>query len=165
MTIAGRDALVAIEPFVDCLLDRHLTATREWFPHDYVPWERGRSLTDEPWSPTNSPLTAPARTALELDLLTEDDLLSFHLVLWDVVAGLGAWGGWIRRWTAEEARHSIAIRDYLLVSRVARSGRARTRAHGALVATRGPTPPRGAFRQPRLRDAPGARDARRSLQH
>jgi Fatty acid desaturase len=24
----------------------------------------------------------------------------------------GAWGTWIGRWTAEEGRHGIAIRDY-----------------------------------------------------
>jgi acyl-[acyl-carrier-protein] desaturase len=29
----------------------------------------------------------------------------------------GAWGNWIERWTAEEARHSIVIRDYLMATR------------------------------------------------
>ena len=29
----------------------------------------------------------------------------------------GAWGTWIERWTAEEARHSIVIRDYLMATR------------------------------------------------
>jgi acyl-[acyl-carrier-protein] desaturase len=28
-----------------------------------------------------------------------------------------AWGEWDRRWTAEEGRHSIVIRDYLTVTR------------------------------------------------
>src|SRR3546814_9759625 len=28
-----------------------------------------------------------------------------------------AWGAWSRRWTAEEGRHSIVIRDYLTVTR------------------------------------------------
>ena len=27
------------------------------------------------------------------------------------------WGEWTRRWTAEEGRHAIVIRDYLIVSR------------------------------------------------
>src|SRR2546421_6152506 len=31
--------------------------------------------------------------------------------------GSGVWGEWIRRWTAEEQRHSIVIRDYLTVTR------------------------------------------------
>ncbi|HVU91110.1 MAG TPA: acyl-ACP desaturase, partial [Jatrophihabitans sp.] len=29
----------------------------------------------------------------------------------------GAWGQWVGRWTAEEGRHGIAIRDYLVVTR------------------------------------------------
>jgi acyl-[acyl-carrier-protein] desaturase len=29
----------------------------------------------------------------------------------------GAWGNWIERWTAEEARHAIVIRDYLMATR------------------------------------------------
>ena len=29
----------------------------------------------------------------------------------------GAWGTWVHRWTAEEGRHGIAIRDYLTVTR------------------------------------------------
>jgi acyl-[acyl-carrier-protein] desaturase len=29
----------------------------------------------------------------------------------------GAWGAWVRRWTAEEARHATSLRDYLLLSR------------------------------------------------
>ncbi|WP_079628886.1 acyl-ACP desaturase, partial [Mycobacteroides abscessus] len=29
----------------------------------------------------------------------------------------GPWGTWVNRWTAEENRHSIAIRDYLVVTR------------------------------------------------
>ena len=29
----------------------------------------------------------------------------------------GAWGYWVNRWTAEENRHGIALRDYLVVTR------------------------------------------------
>ncbi|MGH1556046.1 acyl-ACP desaturase [Streptomyces sp. L7] len=29
----------------------------------------------------------------------------------------GAWGTWVHRWTAEEGRHGIVMRDYLLASR------------------------------------------------
>jgi acyl-[acyl-carrier-protein] desaturase len=34
-----------------------------------------------------------------------------------MLGGEGAWAEWARRWTAEEARHSIALRDYLMVTR------------------------------------------------
>ena len=109
--------LVELEPVVGTLLDRHLAAAKEWFPHDYVPWERGRNFTDAPWQPADSALDATARTALELNLLTEDNLPYYHLALRDLFGGDGAWGEWTRRWTAEEGRHSIAIRDYLLTTR------------------------------------------------
>ena len=33
------------------------------------------------------------------------------------VPGYGVWREWSHRWTAEEARHSIAMRDYLTVTR------------------------------------------------
>jgi acyl-[acyl-carrier-protein] desaturase len=113
------DALILaeLEPTVGKLLDQHLAAATEWFPHDYVPWERGRSFTAEPWAPGDSSLAAVARTALELNLLTEDNLPYYHLAIWKLFGGNGAWGEWARRWTAEEGRHSIAIRDYLLASR------------------------------------------------
>ena len=109
--------LEALEPVVARLLARHLEAAREWFPHEYVPWEQGRSFTEQPWSESDSRLDATARTALELNLLTEDNLPYYHLALWNVFGGHGAWGEWARRWTAEEARHSIAIRDYLITTR------------------------------------------------
>lgn len=109
--------LVALEPEVERLLRRHLETAKEWFPHEFVPWERGRSFADEPWQDADSHLDVTARTALELNLLTEDNLPSYHLALWRLFGGEGAWGEWARRWTAEEGRHSIAIRDYLVTTR------------------------------------------------
>jgi acyl-[acyl-carrier-protein] desaturase len=56
------------------------------------------------------------RDALFVNLLTEDNLpYYFHTI--DNIFGPGVWGEWIRRWTAEEQRHSIVIRDYLTVTR------------------------------------------------
>jgi len=117
LNLVPRSPLVELEPLVASLLDRHLAAAKEWFPHEYVPWDRGRSFTDAPWETADSGLSAVARTALELNLLTEDNLPSYHLAIWSLFGGHGAWGEWARRWTAEEGRHSIAIRDYLLVTR------------------------------------------------
>jgi acyl-[acyl-carrier-protein] desaturase len=109
--------LTELEPVVARLLDRHLAAAKEWFPHDYVPWELGRSYTKEPWDERQSALSQAARTALELNLLTEDNLPYYHLAIWQTFGGRGAWAEWARRWTAEESRHSIALRDYLVVTR------------------------------------------------
>lgn len=109
--------LADLESTVERLLARHLATAKEWFPHEYVPWDRSRAFTDEPWSAEQSTLSPVACTALELNLLTEDNLPYYHLALATGFGGAGAWGTWARRWTAEEGRHSIALRDYLLTSR------------------------------------------------
>src|SRR5204863_5270448 len=81
------------------------------------PAELGRGYIDDPFEAADPVLPAVARTALELNLLTEDNLPYYHLAIWNLFGGQKAWGEWARRWTAEEGRHSIAIRDYLLVTR------------------------------------------------
>jgi acyl-[acyl-carrier-protein] desaturase len=89
-------------------------------PHEYVPWSEGRNfaaLDGEPWSAEQSRLAPIARTALELNLLTEDNLPSYHRELWHTFGRDGAWRVWVNRWTAEEGRHASCIRDYLLVTR------------------------------------------------
>jgi acyl-[acyl-carrier-protein] desaturase len=58
-----------------------------------------------------------SRTALEVNLLTEDNLPYYHLSLWEIFGRGGVWGEWVRRWTAEEGRHAIVLRDYLTVTR------------------------------------------------
>ena len=115
--VAPNDVLRELEPAVEGMLERHLSTAQEWFPHEYVPWEQGRSFTDEPWELGHSRLSGVARTAMELNLLTEDNLPYYHLAIWETFGGEGAWGEWVRRWTAEEGRHSIAMRDFLMVTR------------------------------------------------
>ncbi len=106
-----------LEPVVASLLDRHLAKAKEWFPHEMVPWSRGRDFQpDEIWDPHEYPVPDEVRSALFLNLLTEDNLpYYFHTI--QNVFGEGAWGEWARRWTAEEGRHAIVIRDYLTVTR------------------------------------------------
>jgi acyl-[acyl-carrier protein] desaturase len=77
----------------------------------------GRNYLEEPWEDTDSALGIVSRTALEVNLLTEDNLPYYHLALWDMFGRGGAWGEWVRRWTAEEGRHAIVLRDYLTVTR------------------------------------------------
>src|SRR3978361_1631145 len=84
------------------------------------PWSQGRDfamLGGEDWRPEDSPLDASARTAMIVNLLTEDNLPSYHREIATRFGRDGAWGQWVGRWTAEEGRHAIAIRDYLVVTR------------------------------------------------
>jgi len=90
----------------------------EWFPHDFVPYRLGRDFDREPWTPDQPRLTGVAQTAFEVNLLTEDNLPSYHRLIHGMFGpGDGAWINWIGRWTAEEGRHAIVLRDYLTVTR------------------------------------------------
>jgi acyl-[acyl-carrier-protein] desaturase len=109
-----------LEPVVTENLNRHLAAAKEWMPHEYVPWSLGRDYADlggQPWHPEQSRLSPIAQTALEVNLLTEDNLPSYHREIERAFGRDSAWGTWVHRWTAEEGRHAYCIRDYLLVTR------------------------------------------------
>jgi len=109
-----------LEPVVEQNLERHLSVVRPWLPHDYVPWSRGRDfafLGGEDWVPDDSPLDPVAKAALVVNLLTEDNLPSYHREIATRFGRDGAWGTWVGQWTAEEGRHGIALRDYLVVTR------------------------------------------------
>jgi acyl-[acyl-carrier-protein] desaturase len=112
--------LIELEPVVAQNLDRHIRAAKEWHPHDYVPWSEGRDfafLGGEDWAPEQSRLDETAKAAMITNLLTEDNLPSYHREIATRFGRDGAWGQWVGRWTAEENRHGIALRDYLVVTR------------------------------------------------
>ena len=121
---SDRELLIELEPEVETMLERHIKMARPWYPHDYVPYSDGTSFNPdffddaEPWTPDHSRLEGVAQTAFQLNLLTEDNLPSYHREIHDMFSsGDGAWINWIHRWTAEEGRHSIVLRDYLTVTR------------------------------------------------
>jgi acyl-[acyl-carrier-protein] desaturase len=112
--------LFELEPIVAENLNRHMGMTKDWQPHDYIPWSKGRDfafLGGEDWRPEDSPLSPVAKTAMIVNLLTEDNLPSYHREIATRFSRDGAWGEWVGRWTAEEGRHGIALRDYLVVTR------------------------------------------------
>jgi acyl-[acyl-carrier-protein] desaturase len=110
--------LLDLEPEAGRLLDRHLAVAQEWFPHDFIPYRLGRDFDSEPWTPDQPRLTGVAQTAFEVGLLTEDNLPSYHRLIHGMFgSGDGAWLTWVGRWTAEEGRHAIVLRDYLTVTR------------------------------------------------
>ena len=108
--------LTELTPVAERLLERHLRTAKEWFPHELVPWGRGRDFVrGEPV--TLEKLPGGVRSALFVNLLTEDNLPYYFSAIEHMFGSDGAWGTWVRRWTAEEGRHSIVIRDYLTVAR------------------------------------------------
>ncbi|WP_327675882.1 acyl-ACP desaturase [Kitasatospora sp. NBC_00458] len=120
-TVRAVHWLVELEPAAEELMNRHIAAAREWFPHQYVPWSLGRDfdgpLDGEPWRPEHSALAPAIRSALVVNLLTEDNLPGYHRTIAAQTSRDGAWGAWLHRWTAEEDRHAAAIRGYLHASR------------------------------------------------
>ncbi len=120
---ADVDLLHELEPVAEQLLERHLQASKEWFPHEYVPYSRGRDHVDgHEWSPDDADLAGheigpEVRSALLVNLLTEDNLPYYFRSVERMFGADGAWGTWVRRWTAEEGRHSMAIYGYLMTTR------------------------------------------------
>ncbi|MFC4584812.1 acyl-ACP desaturase [Sphaerisporangium corydalis] len=115
------ELLIELEPVVAGELDRHLKVAKEWFPHEYVPWSRGRDYDGvfggAAWAEKDSAIPEEARVSLIVNLLTEDNLPSYHHEIAATFGRDAAWGTWVHRWTAEEGRHGTAIRDYLTVTR------------------------------------------------
>ena len=117
-TYAPEAFISELEPEVGRLLERHLSQTKEWFPHSLVPWSRGRDFEPEwEWSPEETEIPDEVRSSLFVNLLTEDNLPYYFRTIESMFGRESAWGEWSRRWTAEEGRHSIVIRDYLTVTR------------------------------------------------
>ena len=109
-----------LEPVAEQLLNRHLSMFKDWNPHDYVPWSDGKNfsaLDGQDWEPEQSRIPEVAQVAIVQNLLTEDNLPSYTREIAMNFTMDGPWGQWLNRWTTEEARHSIALRDYLVVTR------------------------------------------------
>ncbi|MBF0662102.1 MULTISPECIES: acyl-ACP desaturase [unclassified Rhodococcus (in: high G+C Gram-positive bacteria)] len=114
------ELLRELEPVAEANVDRHLSMAKDWHPHDYVPWDEGRNFAamgGVDWEPEQSQLGEVAKAAMITNLLTEDNLPSYHREIAEAFSRDGAWGTWVGRWTAEENRHGIVMRDYLVVTR------------------------------------------------
>ncbi|AFR50482.1 MULTISPECIES: acyl-ACP desaturase [Gordonia] len=114
------ELLKELAPVAEDNVNRHLKIAKDWNPHDYVPWDEGRNfaaLGGVDYDPEQSQLDEVAKAAMITNLLTEDNLPSYHRVIADNFSIDSAWGHWVGRWTAEENRHGIVMRDYLVVTR------------------------------------------------
>ncbi|MEE8602880.1 acyl-ACP desaturase [Euzebya tangerina] len=116
--LSDADLLNELEPMAEQYLNRHMKVVEMWYPHDYVPYGDGRDFEAEPWTPDQPSLDGVARTAFFMNLMTEDNLPSYHREIYSMFGKKDtAWMSWVHRWTAEEGRHSIVLRDYLMLTR------------------------------------------------
>lgn len=110
-----RDALAET---AERLIDRHLAATQEWHPHAYIPWGAAEDFPEDyEWSPEEAGVSDAVRSALFVNVLTEDNLPYYFRDIERMFGRDGAWGEWVRRWTAEEGRHGLVINGYLMATR------------------------------------------------
>ncbi|MEV6278070.1 acyl-ACP desaturase [Nocardia sp. NPDC051832] len=117
--LTDRELLDALADEVDLILNRHIATADGWQPHDYVPFDDGRNfrfLGGNDWEPGQSELSEVAKLALTVSVLIADNLPAFHRELGKHLR-IGPWWRWVGRWTAEENRHEIMIRNYLMVTR------------------------------------------------
>lgn len=102
----------------ESLLNRHLETAQEWHPHALIPWSAAEDFPEDyEWSPEEMKISAPVRSALFVNVLTEDNLPYYFRDIERMMGRDGAWGEWVRRWTAEEGRHGIVINGYLMATR------------------------------------------------
>jgi acyl-[acyl-carrier-protein] desaturase len=112
--------ILELEPVVDENLARHLATEELWYAHDYVPFEQGENfafLGGTDWDPSSVTLPKHVTDALEILLITKDNLAGYHRELVEHFILDDRWGRWIGRWTAEEHLHAVALRNYLVVTR------------------------------------------------
>jgi acyl-[acyl-carrier-protein] desaturase len=112
------NAVVDLVPVAEQLLERHVRTCKSWYPHEAVPWSLGRDFTPEdPWGADDFALPDAVRSALFVNVLTEDNLPYYYETINRMFGGTGVWREWSHRWVAEEMRHAQVIRDFLLVTR------------------------------------------------
>ena len=117
--LSDRELLEALTFEIELNLRRHITDAQPWYPHELVPWDKGRNfafLDGEDWSPEQSTMSDVDKLALTASLLAADNLPSYHREIGKVMT-VGAWWRWVNRWTAEEDRHSTLIRNFLMATR------------------------------------------------
>jgi acyl-[acyl-carrier-protein] desaturase len=109
------EVLRELEPVVADQLNRHNFMRKPWTPRDYMPIDQqtGRIL-HRVEDPDQAPLLSPeAQAAMIVNLLTEDNLPSYHRTIAENFGLDGPWGEWTHQWTAEEDSHAYAIRAFL----------------------------------------------------
>ncbi len=102
-------------PEAERLINRHFGVQKEWFPHEFIPWEEAANLDENGNCPESDYIDEGTKSALYVNLLTEDNLPYYYNDVNRMFGTNDTWRYWTRRWTAEEGRHSIVIRDYITV--------------------------------------------------
>ncbi|MBV9513037.1 MAG: acyl-ACP desaturase [Mycobacteriaceae bacterium] len=112
--------MAELEPVVGENCRRHIETAQPWYAHEFVPFDRGENykfLGGRDWDPSQATLPRHITDALEILLITKDNVSGVHREFVEHFILEDWWGMWIGRWTAEEHLHAIALREYLVVTR------------------------------------------------
>lgn len=118
LLIAGNEpnqieVLRELEQTVEVELERHNRTRKPWVPIDYMPIDQKTGLIlHRVTDPSEAPMLSPeAKSAMTVNLLTEENIPSYHRVIADNFGLDGPWGTWDNQWTAEEANPCLFNTD------------------------------------------------------
>lgn len=114
------DLIIALEKALPEIAEDHNAVAVPWNPHDWVPWDDGRNFAfmgGDDWDPSQQTLSDEARAGSLALLLTKDNLPSYHRLLAKYFPAFSNWRQLVGVWTAEDNRHAVVLRDYLVVRR------------------------------------------------
>lgn len=118
MTVDRHENLLQeIRDDVSRLYNRHTETARPWYPHEQIEWGQGTSFKDRAWSESDYELPAGVRSAIYVNLLTEDNLPYYTQTLMAHAPKDHPLHDWNHQWTMEENRHSMIMRDWVHISR------------------------------------------------
>lgn len=106
-----------LRPAVEHLYNRHLQSLKPWSMHEEIDWGSGEDFKKTPWSPTDYPLPDGVRSAVYVNLLTEDNAPYYTELLMSKTPANHPLKQWNGQWTMEEGQHSGAIRSWVHISR------------------------------------------------
>ncbi len=114
---SNNDLLEEIAPDVERLYNRHLEAPRLWYPHEQIDWGTGQDFGTHPWSASDYVIADGVRSAIYINLLTEDNLPYYTSTLLANAPAHHPIRDWNLQWTMEENRHSMVMRDWVHITR------------------------------------------------
>jgi acyl-[acyl-carrier-protein] desaturase len=109
------EVLKDLEGKVRELMEEHEEKRQLWFPSELLQPEEGESPDEHVKELRRRAAGIPdsARTAVALNLLTEEGLPHFHRMLAVYLGDDTFWRAWNNLWTAEEDRHGVVLHDYV----------------------------------------------------